>query len=132
VKGTEKNAQNLNWIIIHAANLVCIAYWRTVHHCANCIFAQVPFFHSSVHFCIFLSPFPQLSVYPSLHLPCYLHLPHHLYLALYRTKHNYSKRRSAVNNHCTLPINREIPYLFFFTYRRREYIELKTMEKLNF
>jgi hypothetical protein len=26
VKGTEKNAQNLNWIIIHAANLVCIAY----------------------------------------------------------------------------------------------------------
>jgi hypothetical protein len=26
----EKNARNLNWIIIHAANLVRIAYWRTV------------------------------------------------------------------------------------------------------
>ncbi len=25
VKGTEKNAQNLNWIIIHAVNLVWIA-----------------------------------------------------------------------------------------------------------
>ncbi len=114
--------------------------WSALHIDAQCIVAPIYILaqeYLTFIFCKFfylsISSPSAISVYPYLSLsPLAISIFLTISIYLYRTKQIIQKGEAQWTIHCVLPINREIAYLFCFTWWKRKYIELKTTEKLNF